>query len=225
MSSKRSEHPSVCDDTGIPTLRLIERVVCRHHPQAFCFDGSIARQLEADYQSLSGAHFLIAVSGNQHQTPIGIRAPRLSSHHSHTRELEQIGLYRAVGNRQTFHLRDILHDHNRHDLAFQQVLPRHLSTDLDQYCLPAGYRGLDLQCSNRARLSAGAENVLESWKVAEAAREEEAARPGVEADVMERAANAMRCPGRFMEDEREEQVKEEALREIVRLYEADERLA
>lgn len=68
----------------------------------------------------------------------------------------------------------------------------------------------------------GAKNVLESWQFAEAAREKEAARFGFEDDAMERAANAMKQSGRSMEDEREEQVKEEVLRDIIRLYEADE---
>ncbi|KFY86266.1 hypothetical protein V500_07718 [Pseudogymnoascus sp. VKM F-4518 (FW-2643)] len=67
----------------------------------------------------------------------------------------------------------------------------------------------------------GTKNVLESWQFAEAAREKEAARFGFEGDAMERAANAMKQSGRFTEDEREEQVKE-VLRDIIRLYEADE---
>lgn len=64
-------------------------------------------------------------------------------------------------------------------------------------------------------------NVLESWQFLEAAREE-AARFKFDPDAMERAANAMKQTGSFMEDDREERVKEEALREIIRLYEADE---
>ncbi|ELR05689.1 hypothetical protein GMDG_07532 [Pseudogymnoascus destructans 20631-21] len=66
------------------------------------------------------------------------------------------------------------------------------------------------------------ENVLESWKFLEAARDEEAARFRFDPDTMEKAANAMKQRGRFTEDDREEQMKEEALREIIRLYEADE---
>jgi hypothetical protein len=79
-------------------------------------------------------------------------------------------------------------------------------------------------CTIGTLICSGAENFLESWKVAEAAREEEEARLGVGADVMERASNAMRRHRRFMQDDGEEQVKEEALREIVRLYEADDTL-
>lgn len=66
-----------------------------------------------------------------------------------------------------------------------------------------------------------AKNVLESWQFLEAAREE-AARFRFDPDAMERAANAMKQRGRFMEDDREEQVKEEALREIIRMYETEE---
>jgi hypothetical protein len=67
-----------------------------------------------------------------------------------------------------------------------------------------------------------ANNVLESWQFLEAAREEEAARTQFDPGAMDRAANAMKQRGRLMEDDREEQMKEEALREIIGLYEADE---
>lgn len=68
----------------------------------------------------------------------------------------------------------------------------------------------------------GAKNILESWQFVEAAREKEATRFGFEDDAMERAANAMKQSGRFTEDEKEGRVKEGVLREIIRLYEADE---
>lgn len=67
-----------------------------------------------------------------------------------------------------------------------------------------------------------ANSVLESWLFVKAAREKEAARSGVDADGMERVVNAMKQSGRFMEDEREEQMRGEALREIIGLYETDE---
>lgn len=70
---------------------------------------------------------------------------------------------------------------------------------------------------------ASVENVLESWRFVEVSRDKEAARSRVETDdTMERVGNVMKQSGRFMEDEREEQIKEEILQEIVRLYEVDE---
>lgn len=79
-------------------------------------------------------------------------------------------------------------------------------------------------CTIGTLICSGAGNVLESRKLAEAVRDKDTSRSGVAADVMERVVNAMRRRGRSVEDDREEQVKEEALREIVRLYEADETL-
>ncbi|OBT77580.1 hypothetical protein VF21_04567 [Pseudogymnoascus sp. 05NY08] len=68
----------------------------------------------------------------------------------------------------------------------------------------------------------GAKNVVESWQFVEAAREKEAARFRFDPDAMVRAANAMKQRDRFMKDDREEQMEDEALREIIRMYEADE---
>lgn len=68
----------------------------------------------------------------------------------------------------------------------------------------------------------GARNVLESWRFVESARQKEAGRFTLEADAIERVITAMKQSGRLMEDEGEEQMKEEALREIIRLYEAIE---
>ncbi|OBT85981.1 hypothetical protein VE02_06373 [Pseudogymnoascus sp. 03VT05] len=68
----------------------------------------------------------------------------------------------------------------------------------------------------------GAKNVLESWQFVGVAREREAARLGFDPDAMERASNATTQRGRFTEDDREEEMKEEALREILRMYGADE---
>lgn len=68
----------------------------------------------------------------------------------------------------------------------------------------------------------GATNVLESWQFVEVAREEEAGRLRFDPGAMGRAANAMKQSGRFMENDGEEQMKEEVLREIIRMYEADE---
>ncbi|KFY26777.1 hypothetical protein V491_01165 [Pseudogymnoascus sp. VKM F-3775] len=68
----------------------------------------------------------------------------------------------------------------------------------------------------------GARNVLESWRFVESARQKEAARFALEADAIERVVNAMKQSGRLMEDEGEEQMEEDALREIIRLYEAVE---
>lgn len=68
----------------------------------------------------------------------------------------------------------------------------------------------------------GARNVLESWRFVESARQKEAARFALEADAIERVVNAMKQSGRLMEDEGEEQIEEDALREIIHLYEAVE---
>lgn len=68
----------------------------------------------------------------------------------------------------------------------------------------------------------GARNVLESWRFVESARQKEAARFALEADAIERVITAMKQSGRLMEDEGEERMKEEALREIICLYEAIE---
>jgi hypothetical protein len=68
----------------------------------------------------------------------------------------------------------------------------------------------------------GATNILESWQFVEVVREREAARPGFEPDAMEKAANAMKQMERFMENDGDEQMKEEVLREIIRMYESDE---
>ncbi|OBT59753.1 hypothetical protein VE04_00194 [Pseudogymnoascus sp. 24MN13] len=68
----------------------------------------------------------------------------------------------------------------------------------------------------------GATNVLESWQFVEVAREDEAGRSRFDPGAMDRAVNSMKQREMFMEDEREEQVKEEALGEMIRLYEADE---